>query len=602
MTAILPNGKNQFFGTDIQTEGPVFLDGGLLYTYQPGTTTPKPTYQDPAGTVENTNPIVLDSRGEALIYWKGAYDITLADSLNNIIYSVPGLAEQAAAFSTSSTGSAIIPAGSTDQRDDPALPGYFRYNVDNNLFEGYYDGEWKSFQELLISGTNLKTINGQSLLDMTSGNDLQLPVNMYIKVIDGTSPVDIEQADLAKYISFTSNTDFSQALNGPYEDGFWCIIKNNALGAVTVTAGIIDGMIGGYVMYPQESRRFIYSLADDAWNTILLSGFRKNCVTSDTFVPPPGYIGYNLDGSGGGGGGGGGQNAATTIARNGGAGGGGAIRLPKYIPAETMPNAQAVLTGASSVVIAVGAGGAAGVGGGTNTVGSAGGTGGNTSVIVTNPPNIAGSVTYYMGYGAGGGMGGNAGQNNGGGSGSGAGGPGVVGTQTGAAGGLPSTLGGTSTAASTSNIGFGGAGSSSTNSGNAEQGGAAGGGNAASAAGGWAGGSSINGGAGGGAGASVNSSNTSVTATAGGTTGKYTGGGGGVPGGSAAGGFPGQAGLLSGWGGGGGGAGTGLAGAAGGAGGPGGGGGGGGASTGTGNVGGAGGPGGDGWLTIRGVF
>jgi len=39
------------------------LAGGLLYTYSAGTTTPLATYQDSAGSVVHTNPIVLDSAG-----------------------------------------------------------------------------------------------------------------------------------------------------------------------------------------------------------------------------------------------------------------------------------------------------------------------------------------------------------------------------------------------------------------------------------------------------------------------------------------------------------------------------------------------------------
>lgn len=39
------------------------LVGGLLYTYAAGTTTPATTYTTSAGTIANTNPIVLDSGG-----------------------------------------------------------------------------------------------------------------------------------------------------------------------------------------------------------------------------------------------------------------------------------------------------------------------------------------------------------------------------------------------------------------------------------------------------------------------------------------------------------------------------------------------------------
>lgn len=51
--------------------------GCLLYTYASGTSTPKATYTDYAGAVPHANPIVLDSKGEALIYWDGSYKVDL---------------------------------------------------------------------------------------------------------------------------------------------------------------------------------------------------------------------------------------------------------------------------------------------------------------------------------------------------------------------------------------------------------------------------------------------------------------------------------------------------------------------------------------------
>ena len=43
------------------------LAGGLVYTYEAGTTTPLATYTDLAGAVPNANPVVLDSAGRATI-------------------------------------------------------------------------------------------------------------------------------------------------------------------------------------------------------------------------------------------------------------------------------------------------------------------------------------------------------------------------------------------------------------------------------------------------------------------------------------------------------------------------------------------------------
>lgn len=64
MPAILsPNAKQQFF-----TDGSTVAAGFKLYTYAANTVTPQTTYMNRAGTVANTNPIILDARGEATIY------------------------------------------------------------------------------------------------------------------------------------------------------------------------------------------------------------------------------------------------------------------------------------------------------------------------------------------------------------------------------------------------------------------------------------------------------------------------------------------------------------------------------------------------------
>lgn len=69
MTTKLPNGRQQFFHP---TTGELLV-GGKVWNYIVGTSTLKDTWQDQAGTVLNTNPVVLDSQGSAAIWGKGAY-------------------------------------------------------------------------------------------------------------------------------------------------------------------------------------------------------------------------------------------------------------------------------------------------------------------------------------------------------------------------------------------------------------------------------------------------------------------------------------------------------------------------------------------------
>lgn len=166
MASLLPNGKQQYFGTD-----GLPLVGGKLFTYQAGTTTPKATFTTAAADVPNTNPIILDGRGEAQVFWSGSYKVVLKDSLDNIIWTVDNITEPFADIKTTPTGSLIVPSGNTAQRDNPASSGYFRYNVDNQTFEGFYEDRWISLirsvngDDVPADGNiNFKTIGGQDVV------------------------------------------------------------------------------------------------------------------------------------------------------------------------------------------------------------------------------------------------------------------------------------------------------------------------------------------------------------------------------------------------------------------------------------------------------
>jgi hypothetical protein len=80
---LLPNAKACFI-----TSAGLPAVGYKLYTYDAGTTTPRTTYTDAAGGATNTNPIILDARGEAVIYWDGSYKVVLKDASDVTIWTV----------------------------------------------------------------------------------------------------------------------------------------------------------------------------------------------------------------------------------------------------------------------------------------------------------------------------------------------------------------------------------------------------------------------------------------------------------------------------------------------------------------------------------
>jgi hypothetical protein len=79
--SILPPAKTTFFD---QNGKP--LTSGKVQFYIPGTTTAKTTWQDSGETIPNTNPVVLDSAGRAIILGDGSYRQQVFDRNNNLIW------------------------------------------------------------------------------------------------------------------------------------------------------------------------------------------------------------------------------------------------------------------------------------------------------------------------------------------------------------------------------------------------------------------------------------------------------------------------------------------------------------------------------------
>ena len=87
IATLSPSPKMQFF-----TAAGVPLVGGKLFTYASGTTVPLATYTSSAATTANTNPVILDSRGEANVWFgPSRYTLLLKDSLDNLIWTADGV-------------------------------------------------------------------------------------------------------------------------------------------------------------------------------------------------------------------------------------------------------------------------------------------------------------------------------------------------------------------------------------------------------------------------------------------------------------------------------------------------------------------------------
>lgn len=165
MAGLTPSPKQQIFGSD-----GLPLVGGKIYTYAAGTSTPIATYVDSAAVTANTNPIILDSYGQANIWLINTtgYKFIVKDADDVLLYTVDNIAipldlnsfgapppignvtPNTGAFTTLSatgtvtftgTGAAKLNVGTTAQRP-AAASGLVRYNTTISKFEGYGATAW----------------------------------------------------------------------------------------------------------------------------------------------------------------------------------------------------------------------------------------------------------------------------------------------------------------------------------------------------------------------------------------------------------------------------------------------------------------------------
>lgn len=126
------------------------LAGGKLYTFVAGTTTPKPTFTDITGTVQNPNPIVLDSSGylpnAVWVTPAAGYKFELRDADGNII---PGHSTDNVSFGGGSGSGSVLPfreigfgtgVGITSSRE-------FQYNTDATVGFGRLEF-WSSNEDI----------------------------------------------------------------------------------------------------------------------------------------------------------------------------------------------------------------------------------------------------------------------------------------------------------------------------------------------------------------------------------------------------------------------------------------------------------------------
>ena len=109
MASLTPTPKQQLYGSDGAP-----LVGGKIYTYAAGTTTPLATYTDYTAGTANTNPIILNSLGQANIWLStSSYKFSVYTAADVLLYTVDNISAPIDSAGLATALSSPTPIGNT---------------------------------------------------------------------------------------------------------------------------------------------------------------------------------------------------------------------------------------------------------------------------------------------------------------------------------------------------------------------------------------------------------------------------------------------------------------------------------------------------------
>ena len=208
------------------------LVGGKVHTYAVGTTTNKTTYDDNLLANPNTNPVILDSRGEADIWFEGPIKLVLKDSDNVTIWTFDNIGEfiTGDALSIDAGTNLYFGAGSCIMFEGLTADDY------EMLFCGGDPTADRVINLPDATGTVVVTPMAQAL-DGNGNTITKTPAAINAQV--GTT-YELVEADGNKLVTLTNASAITVTLSSGLDTGFTCTTAQLGAGTVTyTTAGSI---------------------------------------------------------------------------------------------------------------------------------------------------------------------------------------------------------------------------------------------------------------------------------------------------------------------------------------------------------------------------
>lgn len=286
------------------------LSGGKVYTYLSGTTTPAFTKTDYTGLVNNTNPVILNSRGEAAIWLDESTvyrfvlttstDVTIStsDGISSVVY--PSARGQTRFVSN---GSFTVPTGITKIWISGVAGGGAGGGGGSNAVTGYFggagggggagQGAFKKFQTVTPGEVIPITIGLGGVNDATHGQGGVAGSDNAYNGADGTDTI------IGTYLTLLHG-------GGGFKGSSSSVTSNNGLGGPGGFGGVfgalIDGQQGGYGgVGGNVGGLAINCFGGDGGSNMFGAGGRgiRNETVSAADNGRPGH-GYGSGGSGGG--------------------------------------------------------------------------------------------------------------------------------------------------------------------------------------------------------------------------------------------------------------------------------------------------------------
>lgn len=273
------------------------LSGGKVFTYEPGTLTPKATYADALGTLPNPNPISLDESGEADIYLDGNYRFVVLDRYGVMILDRDNFRTWASGIPASSIIYGDKDLGQLSARIESDIND--RYTKEETYNKAEVDaslnsiaGGHKAYQTLVDAQAAQGTLPANSIIEVTNDptssnngtyqwNGTTLTKSSYDPLTQSKSYTDAYPTVKSKAVSSGENID-SYTTEGLYR------VPTSAIAAsvtnlVSTRAGALEVLKVGdplltvqrYTEYSGDRKAYMRTKVDSglwtAWKEILTS-------------------------------------------------------------------------------------------------------------------------------------------------------------------------------------------------------------------------------------------------------------------------------------------------------------------------------------------